>query len=210
MHGHKGYCLIDCQLYMPKKWFSDDYQDLRQENLVPEDLSFQTKQEIGLELITRASQKFPARWIGCDAAFGSDANFLHSLPEGLYYFVDVRKSEKVYLEKPEVGVPQYQGRGRRPSKNKVLSEHQPYKVSELAQSKELIWHPNFEEGKSHLGMDHYEHRSWPAWHRHMIYVMLAMHFLFRLRQRFKKNSRLDSSADKNAAGSRFDQTVNNG
>jgi SRSO17 transposase len=115
--SEKGYCLIDCQLYMPEEWFSDDYQDLRQENLVPEDLSFQTKQEIGLELITKASQKFPARWIGCDAAFGSDANFLHSLPEGLYYFADVRKSEKVYLEKPEVGVPQYQGRGRRPSKH---------------------------------------------------------------------------------------------
>jgi SRSO17 transposase len=25
----------------------------------------------------------------------------------------------------------------------------------------------FETGKSHLGMDHYEHRSWPAWRRHM-------------------------------------------
>jgi len=257
--SEKGYCLIDCQLYMPEEWFSDDYQDLRQENLVPEDLSFQTKQEIGLELITKTSQKFPARWIGCDAAFGSDASFLHSLPEGLYYFADVRKSEKVYLEKPEVGVPQYQGRGRPPSKHKVLSEHQPHKVSELAQSKELTWHPInlgegakgpllahvaclrvypsrseipweepvwliirkrtdgqvryafsdapesisiqelcqascwrwpieqcFEEGKSYLGMDHYEHRSWPAWHRHMIYVMLAMHFLFRLRQRLKK------------------------
>ena len=23
----------------------------------------------------------------------------------------------------------------------------------------------FEDGKKYLGMDHYEHRSWPAWHR---------------------------------------------
>jgi len=38
----------------------------------------------------------------------------------------------------------------------------------------------------HLGMDHYEHRSWPAWHRHMLYVMLAQHFLFRIRQSLKK------------------------
>lgn len=257
--SEKGYCLIDCQLYMPEKWFSNDYQDRRQENLVPEDLSFQTKQEIGLELITRASKKFPARWIGCDTVFGSDENFLDSLPEGLYYFTDVKKNEKVYLEKPEVGVPQYQGRGRRPVNPKVISDHRTYKVKELAKSKELTWHrikleegakgpllayvaclrvyPSreelpwedpvwliirkrtdgqvryafsdapesislqelcqvscwrwpieqcFEEGKSHLGMDHYEHRSWPAWHRHMIYVMLAMHFLFRLRQRLKK------------------------
>jgi hypothetical protein len=37
-------------------------------------------------------------------------------------------------------------------------------------------------------MDHYEHRSWPAWHRHMIYVFLGLHFMLRLRIQFKKNS----------------------
>ena len=46
----------------------------------------------------------------------------------------------------------------------------------------------FEEGKSHLGMGDYEHRSWPAWHRHMMYVFLALHFLLRLRLNNKKNS----------------------
>jgi SRSO17 transposase len=44
----------------------------------------------------------------------------------------------------------------------------------------------FEEGKSHLGMGDYEHRSWPAWHRHMMYVFLGLHFLLRLRLRNKK------------------------
>ena len=44
----------------------------------------------------------------------------------------------------------------------------------------------FEDGKKHLGMDHYEHRSWPGWHRHMTYVILALLFLLRLRFKFKK------------------------
>jgi SRSO17 transposase len=44
----------------------------------------------------------------------------------------------------------------------------------------------FEDGKKHLGMDHYENRSWTGWHRHMLYVTLAMLFLLRLRLRFKK------------------------
>ena len=39
-------------------------------------------------------------------------------------------------------------------------------------------------------MDHYEHRSWPAWHRHMIYVFLGLHFLLRIRIKFKKNPAL--------------------
>jgi SRSO17 transposase len=46
----------------------------------------------------------------------------------------------------------------------------------------------FETGKSHLGMDHYEHRSWPAWRRHMTYVFLAFLFLQQIRSRWKKNS----------------------
>jgi len=46
----------------------------------------------------------------------------------------------------------------------------------------------FEDGKKHLGMDHYENRSWKGWHRHMIYVCVAMLFLLRLRLRYIKNS----------------------
>ena len=46
----------------------------------------------------------------------------------------------------------------------------------------------FEEGKSELGMDHYEHRSWPAWHRHMRLVFLAQLFLIRLQIQYKEKA----------------------
>ena len=253
-----GYSLVDCQLYMPNQWFDNEYEELWSKNRIPQDLEFQTKQEIALKLINRVNKKFSATWIGCDAAFGSDDEFLGSLPQGLYYFADVKGSEKVFLEKPEVGVPEYQGKGRPPSKERVLSG-EPHEVSDIAKRDDIPWktvnlgegakgpllaqvacmrvYPSrenfpkeepvwlfirkhfdgqlryafsnapadtpfeelcrastmrwpieqcFEEGKSHLGMDAYEHRSWPAWHRHMIYVMLAQEFLFRLRQRLKK------------------------
>lgn len=52
----------------------------------------------------------------------------------------------------------------------------------------------FQDGKSQVGMGQYEHRSWPAWHRHMLYVCLALHFLLRLRLQFKKNAGLDAAA----------------
>ena len=47
----------------------------------------------------------------------------------------------------------------------------------------------FQEGKSEIGMDHYEHRSWDAWHRHMTFVFVAQLFLLRIRHRFKKKAR---------------------
>jgi SRSO17 transposase len=49
----------------------------------------------------------------------------------------------------------------------------------------------FEENKSELGLDHYEHRSWTAWHRHTRLVFLAQLFLIGLQTKFKKNSCVD-------------------
>jgi SRSO17 transposase len=42
----------------------------------------------------------------------------------------------------------------------------------------------FQECKSHLGMGHYETRSYPAWHRHMLFVMIAQLFVSTLRDFF--------------------------
>jgi SRSO17 transposase len=46
-----------------------------------------------------------------------------------------------------------------------------------------------EEGKSELGMDHYEIRTWRGWHHHMTLTFLAHHFLVRLRLKMKKSLR---------------------
>ena len=47
----------------------------------------------------------------------------------------------------------------------------------------------FEEAKSNLGMAQYQTRSWRGWHHHMTLVILAHHFLVRLRLRHKKGHR---------------------
>jgi len=48
-----------------------------------------------------------------------------------------------------------------------------------------------EEGKTEVGMDQYETRTWSGWHHHMHQSMLAHLFLMRLRLLFQKKSRLD-------------------
>lgn len=91
-------------------------------------------------------------------------------------------------------------------------------LSELCQAATLRWpiEQCFEEGKGQVGMDHYEHRSWPAWHRHMIYVSLALNFLTRLRIHFKKKPYADftssPSLDGNnlrASDTQFEQSSGN-
>lgn len=44
----------------------------------------------------------------------------------------------------------------------------------------------FQECKSYLGMTHYETRSYQAWHRHMLFVMIAQLFVTALRRSLKK------------------------
>jgi len=43
-----------------------------------------------------------------------------------------------------------------------------------------------EEGKSEVGLDHYEVRSWLGWHHHMVQSFMAHLFLIQLRLAFKK------------------------
>jgi SRSO17 transposase len=62
----------------------------------------------------------------------------------------------------------------------------------------------FEEGKTELGMDHYEIRKYPGWHHHMLATMLAHFFLWHLKLRLgKKSAGPHGIAGAEIAGSRI-------
>jgi len=56
-------------------------------------------------------------------------------------------------------------------------------ISELCKASLMRWpiEQCFNEAKDELGMDHYEFRSWTAWHRHMLLVSIASSFLLEIR-----------------------------
>jgi SRSO17 transposase len=61
----------------------------------------------------------------------------------------------------------------------------------------------FEEGKTELGMDHYEVRKYTGWHHHMLMTMLAHFFLWHLKLRLgEKSSRVDGIAAADVVGRR--------
>lgn len=68
-----------------------------------------------------------------------------------------------------------------PSEVKFYFSNAPEDIAtlELVRMSGMRWpiELSFEEGKSDLGMDQYETRSWLGWHHHMVLVMLAHHFL---------------------------------
>lgn len=81
-------------------------------------------------------------------------------------------------------------------KTRYALSNAPHDISpdELKRASTMRWpiEQCFEDGKKHLGMDHYELRSWPGWNRHMTYVFIALLFLLQLRLKgLKKNSIAD-------------------
>ena len=113
-------------------------------NLVPEDFVFETKQQIALKLTdeVRTSGCFPAKWIGADAAFGGDIEFLNALPKEFSYFAAIKSDTQVFTKKPKVGLPPYKGRGRRSTKPKILpGQPKPRSVAEIAKSDRVSWKP---------------------------------------------------------------------
>lgn len=138
--GDNGYGLVDCELYIPREWFSEEFAQLYKECRIPEDREFSTKNEIAQRMLNRAMRSglFQARWIGCDAAYGNDHDFLDGLelPEGVWYFAATNAKEQVFREYPEMHYPET-GRGR-PRKHPVLSG-KPVSVQETAEDPSVPW-----------------------------------------------------------------------
>jgi SRSO17 transposase len=135
----QGYGIIDYELYMPEKWFDDEHAGLRKKCGVPTSLKFRTKNELASDMIEKAADSgmFPAKYVGVDSAYGSDSDFLDSLPDGTIYFADVKKNQKVFVCRPKMAVPTYSGNGRRPWKK--APEFSPRSVKEIADDTDLPW-----------------------------------------------------------------------
>lgn len=255
--GSKGYGLISTQLFMPEKWFNEDYEKLRQECAVPNELTFRTKPQIALDLIHKIEESglFKAKWIGVDCLYGNSKEFLDAISEKYYYFADIHNNTLVWRTQPTFKVPEYKGRGVHPKKmsattpaesvSKIAKDDtipwskmylgegakgpiysdikclQIYRdfseengdistrscwlfmrrledgqirfsvsnapintsIAELCKASLMRWpiEQCFNEAKDKLGMDHYEIRSWAAWHRHMLLVFMASGFLLEIR-----------------------------
>ena len=131
--------LVDKELYLPKDWFDEEHKESREKCGIPEDKVFQTKNEIALGLLKKAveSGDFNVKWIGCDAAFGCDHDFLDSLPGDVWYFAGTNAKERVFLSRPEMKLPDQPKTGGR-YKHEVPS-FAPVQVKEIAADDTIPW-----------------------------------------------------------------------
>jgi len=133
--SRKGYSLIEGQLFMPEAWLADEQAEKRAACDAPEELRPQTKPEIGLDLLRRAIQRgsLPFKWVAADALYGDSPAFRDGVAElNQCYFTEIKCTTLIWRCRPEVHVPEWKGRGRRPTRLRLRNpaDH-PVSVSDL-------------------------------------------------------------------------------
>jgi len=126
--SRKGYTLVDSQLFMPDEWFDADHADLRKACGVPTDLVYQTKPEIALKLLQGMVERNKTlaeplifRWVAADALYGDSIAFRDGIAElDKWYFTAIKSTLQVWLQRPDVYVPAWQGHGRHPKRLRLL------------------------------------------------------------------------------------------
>ena len=115
--------LLDRRLYLPQEWVKgDEFAQKRKKCGIPEDVSFKTKPTLAADMILSLarSKALRFRWLTCDEAFGRDTAFLDSVAATVNYFAEVPLDTHVWLTRPQTAIPQWQGRGRKPTRERLV------------------------------------------------------------------------------------------
>ncbi len=133
--SRKGYSLIEGRLFMPEKWFEEEHAEQREECGVPEDLVFQTKPEIGLDLLKNAVKrdKLPCFWVAADALYGDSPAFRDGVAAtGKSYFTAIKENSLIWCTPPKVHVPLWRGHGPHPTRLRLSDKRKhPVPVKDL-------------------------------------------------------------------------------
>jgi len=134
--SRKGYSLIAGQLYVLEDWFDAAHAEKRRLCGVPAELAYKTKPQIALELLAAAVKRggLPFQWVAADELYGDSPAFRDGVAAlDKWYFTEVKSTSLLWQTRPEVYLPAWQGRGRRPTRLKLRDpEDRPWQVKDLA------------------------------------------------------------------------------
>jgi SRSO17 transposase len=160
--------LIDRRLYLPEAWATD--LDRRTNAGVPEEVTFQTKAQLGLDMLKAALRRgVPFGWVGMDCHYGQQPWLLQELASlSVIYVADIPCDTRVWLTRPATEIPPRQGtRGRLSAREHVKAgEPEPVEVRHLVeQLPEAAWQRLFlrDTERKPLWCRVAVLRVWPVW-----------------------------------------------
>jgi len=134
-----GYALVDKRLFIPEKWFTDEYSLRRKKCRLPEDIAFMSKPQLAAQMLEDLVEKkpFPFRWVLADSIYGSSPDFMDTVENcpDLRYFVSVPSDTPCWLTAPITRKKKYKYAGQVHEKTVLEStEKKPITMESLAKS----------------------------------------------------------------------------
>jgi SRSO17 transposase len=121
----KNASLVDCRLYLPASWTSDS-ERCDEASIPIDERVFKTKQELAADIIKHQLEMgITFDYVGADGLYGNDTAFARKINNmGLVYMLDIHSDQKIFLEKPELYLPERKtAKGPAPKKLKANTDH---------------------------------------------------------------------------------------
>jgi SRSO17 transposase len=137
----RTWTLVDGELFLPACWFTQAYATRRQEVGLPPERTFATKPALGLAMIQRVQANgLPFDTVACDELYGRKRDLRAKFDEmGLKYAAHVPANTQVYLQEPQVGVPQRKSHGRPHTRLRVQSRQKPHTAYAVGRRSTTNW-----------------------------------------------------------------------
>ncbi len=128
--GERGTVPLGWALYLPEEWCSD--AERRAQAKIPDEITFQTKPELGVELLERASGwEIPRAPVLGDGAYGENTELRERLHDAEFeYVLSVSSEMTVFPPETTFAVPERKGKTGRP-RTRARPDRKPQAIGEL-------------------------------------------------------------------------------
>lgn len=142
----QGYSLVDKRLYLPAKWFTNEYEDRRKKCNLPEDIVFKTKPQLAVDMLNDivCEGTIPFKYVLADSIYGEDPGFIDAVTRltDVTYFVSIGSDTLCWLKQPRTIEKTYKYRDELKTQKKLVAgEKRPIQVKELAKNTDdFFWY----------------------------------------------------------------------
>lgn len=120
-----GYSFLENRLFIPEKWFGDDYAERRKKCRLPAGTVFKTKPQLAAEMLEKivSEGKIPFRYVVADTVYGNSPEFIGAVGNvpGVTYLVALPSDTLCWLQNPMTVEKSYRYGGEKRTK-RILAE----------------------------------------------------------------------------------------
>src|SRR5208337_3523359 len=134
-----GYALVDKRLFIPKRWFGEEYRERRESCNLPTDTVFLTKPELAAKMLNALTSEdvLPFKYVLADSIYGVSPEFIEAVEAlpGKTYFVSVPGDTLCWLQRPMTMTKEYRWGGKKRTRTVLVDpDSKPLAVEKLAQN----------------------------------------------------------------------------